>query len=182
MIRTKLGDGFVTLRRLRPADAPRLHAAAMASVAEVHPWMEWCRPDLTETEIESYLQLQQGKWDRGEEYQFGFQVEGELSGAGGINRIEPTHGFANLGYWVRSEATGRGIATAATLLLAQFGFEDIGLNRVEIIVDVDNAASRRVAEKAGATAEGILRSRLYQHGRTHDAVCYSLIPADLGGR
>jgi RimJ/RimL family protein N-acetyltransferase len=50
------------------------------------------------------------------------------------------------------------------------------LNRIEILVAVDNLASQRVAAKVGAVREGILRNRLLLHGKIHDAVMFSLIP------
>jgi RimJ/RimL family protein N-acetyltransferase len=86
--------------------------------------------------------------------------------------------MANLGYWVRSSCTGRGVATAATQLIAQFGFEVLTLQRLEILTEVDNKASQRVAEKAGALREGILRKRLVIQGNSVDAVVYSLIAPD----
>jgi len=82
----------------------------------------------------------------------------------------------NLGYWVKTPASGRGIATEATVALAQFGFDYLRLLRIEIVMSVRNTASRRVAEKAGGQFEGILANRLYLHGEAHDARLYSLTP------
>jgi len=114
-----------------------------------------------------------------EKTRFAFAVldvsSGLFLGGVGLNQINRNHNFANLGYWVRSSQTGRGVATAATLLAAEFGFEDLGLNRIEILTATGNAASGRVAEKAGAKREGILRNRLLLHNSPHDAVIYSLI-------
>jgi RimJ/RimL family protein N-acetyltransferase len=97
----------------------------------------------------------------------------------GLNALHPTHGFANLGYWVRTDSTSRGVATRATRLIARFGFEELGLARLEIVVAVENQASLRVAEKAGATREGILRNRLAHDNGFADAMMFSLIPQDL---
>ncbi len=69
-------------------------------------------------------------------------------------------------------------ATRAVRLLARFGFEELGLGRIEIVAAVGNKASQRVAEKAGAHREGVLRRRLCLHDEYHDAVMYSLIPDD----
>ena len=101
--------------------------------------------------------------------------DGRFLGTCGINQIDRMHLRANLGYWVRSTATGRGIATEATRLLARFGFETLRLERIEIVVNVGNLASGRVAEKAGALREGVARRRLRTNGESHDAVVYSLI-------
>ena len=83
-----------------------------------------------------------------------------------------------LGYWVRTSRLRQGIATRTTLLLARFGFEQVNLNRIEIVAALENRASQGVAKKVGATREGILRHRLLLHGHAHDAVLFSLIPQD----
>jgi len=101
-------------------------------------------------------------------------------GGGGLNSLHLTHGFANLGYWVRTDNTSRGTATRATRLIARFGFEVLGLARLEIVVAVENRASQRVAEKVGATHEGVLRNRLAHGTGFTDAVMFSLIPQDIG--
>jgi len=80
---------------------------------------------------------------------------------------------------VRSSWTSRGVATASSRLIAGFGFDHLGLNRVEIVVAKENLASIRVAEKAGAKREGELRSRITVRDSVYDAVLFSLIPQDL---
>ena len=97
-------------------------------------------------------------WKTGTSYNFAiFDVtDGSYLGGCGLNQINSIVNMANLGYWVRTSRTKRGVATAATLLLAQFGFEELNLKRIEIVVNVNNVVSQRVAEKAGATREGVL--------------------------
>ena len=70
------------------------------------------------------------------------------------------------------------MATAAARCLAAFGFRQLGLLRIEIVVATANTASQRVAEKLGATCEGVLRNRILVRDRVHDAVMFSLIPSD----
>jgi ribosomal-protein-serine acetyltransferase len=50
---------------------------------------------------------------------------------------------------------------------------------MEIVIEPENLASLRVAEKAGAISEGYLRSRLFMRGESRDAVMFSLVPEDL---
>jgi ribosomal-protein-serine acetyltransferase len=100
-------------------------------------------------------------------------------GMGGFNRIDHENLRANLGYWIRTSRTGSGIATTVTRLLAGWGFQELKLNRIEIVVATGNQCSQRVAEKAGAQREGILRNRIKVREDLHDAVMYSLVPDDL---
>ena len=97
----------------------------------------------------------------------------------GINHLDPLHGIGNIGYWVRTSAQNQDVATEGTRLIAGFGFEQLGLSRLEIVMLTTNSASRRVAEKAGAVFEGVQRNRLLVAGRPGDACMYSLIPGDL---
>lgn len=60
-----------------------------------------------------------------------------------------------------------------------FTDRDLGLERIEIMMSVENQRRQRVAEKCGARFEGVMRSRLQLYDRRHDARRYSLLP---GGR
>ena len=64
-------------------------------------------------------------------------------------------------------------------MAACFSFESLGLNRAELLVPTANVASQRVAEKAGARREGLLRKRLRLNGVAHDAFVYSLVAEDF---
>ena len=65
------------------------------------------------------------------------------------------------------------------LVAARLGVNRTDLRCVEILMAPRNPASRRVAEKAGAYYEGLLRRRIACHGTVHDANLFSLVPADL---
>jgi len=69
-------------------------------------------------------------------------------------------GIAEIGYWTAAPARGRGITTEAVAAVCEWGFISCGVQRLEWYAEVGNAASRRVAEKAGFTIEGTLRSFL----------------------
>lgn len=180
-MRTELSDGRLTIRRLHTADVPRIFAAARASVNEVYTWLPWCHPDYKIEETADFVARSIAEWDKGEVFNFGmFDTRtGDYLGGSAINHIVQEYKYANLGYWVRTSQAGRGVATAATLLTARFGLEDLGLQRIEIVAAVGNLASQRVAEKAGALKEGVMRKRLLLRGRAHDAVLYSLVAEDF---
>jgi RimJ/RimL family protein N-acetyltransferase len=109
--------------------------------------------------------------------------DGDVLGRCGINFITRGPAFGNVGYWVRTSRRGQGIAPAAVRQLARFGFERVGLVRLELVIDVDNTASIRVAEKAGAVLEGVLRNRVVgQAGEPRQACMYSLIPERVEAR
>jgi RimJ/RimL family protein N-acetyltransferase len=66
-------------------------------------------------------------------------------------------------------------ATSAVQQLRAWAFQHTGLVRLELLIAAGNSASHRVAEKSGATREGMLRHRLLLHGARHDATMFSFI-------
>ena len=181
-MRTELSDKTIRIRRYRAEDIPLLFEAARESVSESFTqWMPWCHQHYTPEDSSAFVLSCEEAWSRGEEYNFAiFNLEtGAFLGGVGLNQFNHHHKFANLGYWVRRSQMGRGVAPAAALLAARFGFEDLGLNRIEIVIATENERSQRVAQKARAQREGVLRDRLLIGDRLHDAVMYSLVAADL---
>ncbi len=84
---------------------------------------------------------------------------------------------AELGYSVSPWARGRGVATQALDALTTWAFDE-GLLRVSLLIAVSNAGSSRVAEKAGYTLEGVLRSMHQKNGRREDMQSWSRLPDD----
>ena len=180
----KLTDGSVLLRPYQPGDVESLYRAAWESITEISPWMSWCHADYSIEETRTWVETRDEEWNNGTSY--GFVItdakDGSFLGGCGLNYIDTANLRANLGYWVRTSRTGKGIATTATKLLAQAGFDQLKLNRIEIMVAVGNKASQRVAGKAGAKREGVLRNRMVIPEKVTDAVMFSLIPGDLSSK
>jgi ribosomal-protein-serine acetyltransferase len=165
----------ISLRAYRPDDAAELYAAARESIADVYPWLPWCHPAYTMDEARAWIEWGAQARADGLEYPFAIvDRDGRFLGGCGLNMINRLHQFANLGYWVRSSATGRGVAPAAVRGAAEFAFAETDLVRLEIVCAVGNTRSQRVAERAGATREAVLRHRLLLHGEPVDAVMYAL--------
>jgi ribosomal-protein-serine acetyltransferase len=177
----ELSDDRVRVRPYRPDDVPRLFAAAQESIADIYPWLEWCHPNYALDDSAAWISSREQAWKEGTDYSFVVTdaLDGTFLGGVGINQITWLHRVANLGYWVRSTATGRGVAARATRLVARFGFLVLGLERIEIVASVHNRRSQRVAQKAGATREAVLRRRLLLHGIAHDAVMFSFVATDV---
>ena len=180
-IRTELSDGTVRIRAYRRDDVDALFEAVSASIPEVSAWLPWCHPGYRPEDSAGWIAMQPDAWRSGEEYAFAVEEAhtGAFLGGCGLGRIDPFNACAGLGYWVRTSHTGRGVATAAARLAARFGFEDLRLRRIEILVALENKASRRVAEKVGARPEGRLRKRFLLQGKPQDGLLYSLLPEDL---
>ncbi len=173
----ELSDGVIELRPPTTADVDALYDAVRESIAEVMPWMNWCHPDYSRVETAEWVRACGRAWAEATEFPFAIFAPGSQVPLGtcGLNAIDRVNRWANLGYWIRTTATRRGIATRAAILVAGFGFTELELERVEILAATDNAASQHVATRVGATREGVLRRRLRTHDASHNAVVFSLV-------
>jgi len=171
----------VKLRPYRHSDIPLIYEAVSESKEDGLPWIPWMTSNYTEEDAEAFVQYAQQSWNNGDEYNFAITDSnmGTFLGGCGINQLNRVHHFGNLGYWVRSSKTGRGVATMAARLTAWFAFEELKLSRVEFIIQPENKGSIRVAEKVGAQKEGLLRNRVDIRGSIKDALVFSLIPRDV---
>jgi RimJ/RimL family protein N-acetyltransferase len=174
----RLTDGIVELRAPRRTDAQELANAIRASLPELIPWMAWAHPDYSEVESAEWVRRAARAFADGVEFQFVARAvaSDEVLGTIGLNAMDRLNRWANLGYWLRSDHVGRGLATRAATLVAGFGFSELGLGRIEILAAVGNVRSQGVAERLGALREGILRRRLRVGDEVQDAVVFSLIP------
>ena len=169
-----------SLYKIRPyqrSDVQAAYEAILQSQNELRPWMPWCHPNYSIEDTIDWVEYAVSSFESGKEYNFViFNTQtGQIAGGTGLNDINRLNLTANLGYWVRTLYTRKGVATQAALQVAHFGFRELGLVRLEIMAAVENKASQHVAEKVGAVKEGVLRKRLQLWGKAHDAVLYSLL-------
>jgi RimJ/RimL family protein N-acetyltransferase/N-acetylglutamate synthase-like GNAT family acetyltransferase len=172
----------IAIRPYALDDASTVLTAVRESIARMHPWMPWCHPDYSLAESQSWLDEQVPAFAAETAFEFAIvSADGGYLGGCGLNQIDVRNRRANLGYWVRSSAAGRGVATAAARSLHDWAVRHTDLVRLEIVVAVGNLPSRRVAEKLGARREGLLRDRLLLADGYHDALMFSLtIPRTRG--
>jgi RimJ/RimL family protein N-acetyltransferase len=174
-------DPIVCIRPIRVDDVDALYEAVDESRDELSRWFGWCHPVYSREDTAAWLALAETACEVEREYSFAIEDEaGGLFGTCGLNRIDRVTQTANLGYWVRTSAAGRGVATSAARQTCAFAFREANLFRLEIVAAVSNGASQRVAEKLGAVREGILRKRSLVAGEREDAILYSILGPEFG--
>ncbi len=146
--------------------------------------MEWARgdkPSVAET-CERTKTREVGFEERSD-LSFGAfeKTSGEFVGMFSLFRFDWAVPSGEIGYWAATTKTGQGFATEATLALIELGFS-LGLVRIEIRCDAKNIRSRRVAERADFTLEGILRSECRNpQGELRDTCVYARVASSESG-
>jgi RimJ/RimL family protein N-acetyltransferase len=166
-------DGDIQLRSWTLDDVPAIVAAC--NDAEIRRWIPVIPRPYTEEDARAFVE---GEVSGVGQHQFAITAGAQVVGSIGmkVNDFRSGH----IGYWCAPDARGRGVTTQALRLLCQHAFDELQLERLELITDPDNRASQRVAEKVGFRREGVLRSHLlHPDGRRRDSVMFSLLPGEL---
>lgn len=147
----RLEGATLALERLRLSHADRVTAAKETSRAELVLFMDWMTDEpQTVEQNRDFIAQCEAEWDGGEAFNYAMidPVDDELIGVCGLmSRLGP--GRLEVGYWVRSDRAGAGVATAAAAMLTEAGLALDGIDILEIHHDAANPASGRVAEKLG---------------------------------
>lgn len=165
----------------RPDRTEFLQAVLESKVALMR-WMPWCHAEYGASDVDRWFETANQMWTN----QTAFPMlvrrkdNGALLGGTGLHDVL-LYGKreAELGYWVRTSARGRGIASIAIRAMAAFAFNELKLVRASMRIRIDNTSSRRAAERAGASFEGVTRHGIVNGDARFDAAQYSLLPSDL---
>ncbi|MGC3001945.1 GNAT family N-acetyltransferase [Streptomyces sp. G35A] len=165
------------LRTVGPQDTDAVHAACQDP--DIQRWTTIPSPYLPEHARGFTEQMAPDGWASGSMFTFGvFLPSGELTGMLGITMR--SLGMGEIGFWGVKEHRGNGYVTEAAVTAARWAFTRMSIDRVEWRAEVGNRASRAVAERAGFTIEGTLRSAINNKGVLRDCWVGSLLPSDLG--
>jgi RimJ/RimL family protein N-acetyltransferase len=156
----------LVVRCYDPSDAPLLKDAVERSLDHLRPWMDWApaEPEPLEDVVQR-LRGFRAQFDRDENWIYGVFDRDESRVVGGTG-LHPRggDGALEIGYWVAVDATRQGYTTEVAAVLTRVGFELLGLDRVDIQIDVRNEASQGIPRKLGFVHEGTLRHRIPRGG------------------
>ncbi|MFC5217551.1 GNAT family N-acetyltransferase [Streptomyces coerulescens] len=165
------------MRAVGPKDTHAVYEAVQDP--DIQRWTTIPSPYLREHAHSFTEQLVPDGWKYGSMLTWGlFLPEGEdLVGMLGLTMRSMSE--AEIGFWGTREHRGNGYVTEAVLAASRWAFVDLSIDRVEWRAEVGNRTSRAVAERAGFTPEGTLRSAIVNQGVRRDCWVGSLLPSDL---
>lgn len=167
------GNDLVTLRMWQQSDLPVI---AEAGDDPYIPLVTTIPARYTHRDGQAFLQRQ---WDqaaegRGCPLAIVSAATQDVVGMATLTGINWTHRRAGIGYWVLSRHRGHGYATAAATLLPGIA-RDIGLIRIEALIEPDNTASQAVCLAAGLAREGVLRSYYRIGSANRDMIIFGMV-------
>ena len=149
----------LVLRCWQPTDAPALKEAVDSSLEHLRPWMHWAtgEPSSLDDTV-ALLRRFRGLFDTDQDFVLGIFERDESRVLGGSG-LHTRHGpeALEIGYWLRADSEGKGLASEAAAALTRVAFERCGVDRVEVRIDPANERSQRVPERLGFTHEATLR-------------------------
>ncbi|MFD3282218.1 GNAT family N-acetyltransferase [Alteromonas macleodii] len=167
-------QGPISIQRIAEKHCYALCEAGQQSIHHVKPWFGSAVCPVTPALSKQCITNMEKARDTGYGLTYLLIHEEKCLGMGIINHIHHTHLTANLGYWLKPDACGKGLATAICEALKKLAFSQMNLHRLECFIEPNNKASIRVAERIGGTKEGLCRKRVF--GR--DALLYAIVNGD----
>ena len=170
-------DGVVSLRAFRADDTDRL--AAMMDDPEIARWVSRLPFPYRRDDAVDWIASHQALLADGTALPLALvdADSDELLGSFGLRPRDDGRG--ELGYTLARWARGRGFGTRGLRLYAAFAFDELGLERLEVLTLPENSRSLALAERVGFRREAVLRSWRVMRGKRMDMVMMSLLPGEL---
>ena len=152
------------LRPMHTTDASDMYDYSRRS--EVTEYLLWS-PHPSERYTRDYLKYVEKRYAMGEFYDWAVveRESGRMIGTAGFTSFDFSHNGAQIGYVLNPDFHGKGYGTEAASRVLRFGFEELGLHRIEARFMQGNEASLRVMEKLGMRLEGYRRDGMLVKGQ-----------------
>jgi ribosomal-protein-serine acetyltransferase len=152
--------------------------AVRESIHDLTEWLPWAHQSYGRRDALIFLRDSISAWGEGRAYDFAIRFLGDPGrhlGNVSVWFTSKQSRIGEVGYWIHSAETGKGIGTEATARIIQVAFEELEMHRVTLRIAVGNRPSERIAEKLGFTREGLLRDELQIKGRWVDHTVWGLL-------
>src|SRR5450432_31850 len=169
------------LSPVESSDASELWLAVDGSRTHLEQWLPWVPFNSDPAANQRFTDACASDWDAGRAVRFTVRERASrtLVGIVGLEACVHLHRSCELGYWLRKEATGRGLMTEAARGALDFAFHEMGAHCVSDAAATENYPSLQVIARLGFRFEGILRQAEFCNRHWLDHAVFGLLSSDL---
>lgn len=162
------------------SDGDELWAAVEGSRWHLERWLPWVPFNSTREASMRYAEACVSDWDAGRAVRFAIRERQtrELLGVVGLDSCVHLHRSCELGYWLRRDATGKGLMTEAANASVDFAFSRMAMHRIRCAAATDNFPSLRVIQRLAFRFEGIARQAELVQSRWLDHAVFAKLSSD----
>ncbi len=174
----------IVVRPYRESDAQDLFEAVAESREHIRPWLPFADAHQTIEESRDWIIQMMAQWFLRNDLILGMweAATSRYLGGTGLHVHSWDTGYFEIGYWIRASAEGHGYVMEAVRLLANYTFDTLKANRLEIRCDELNVRSAAIPQRLGFVKEGCLRNDASApDGRIRSTLVFSLIPGEWHG-
>ncbi len=172
------------LRPFRRRDADPLLEAVQASLPELIRWLPWAHHGYGRNDAVAFIRESMSAWREGRAFDFSIRRDARPDRhLGNVSVWFTARGghVGEVGYWIRTDETGKGLCSQATARVLQIAYEELAMHKVVLRIAIGNLASERIADKLGFVREGLLREELRVNGQWMDHTLWSLLRDEFLG-
>lgn len=165
------------LRPFRRRDVAALHEAIDVSLADLQPWLPWVE-GYDKGVAQRFVRESVAAWAERRAYDFTVRsIDDPNRHLGNVSvwHTSTQNRIGEVGYWIRSDETGKGYGAEATTRAVQIGFEELDLHKVQLRIAVGNERSEHIAQRLDFTFEGTLRDEVKVGDEWLDHTVWSLL-------
>jgi ribosomal-protein-alanine N-acetyltransferase len=168
------------LRQIRATDGKALFATFSDEEAMKFYGHE---PHRSINDSQEWIKRIQTGYDRRESIHWSITLHGKdhLIGSCSFHRFDSGFHWAETGYELNRAFWRQGIMFEAMSAILTYGFTELGLHRVEAVIDIANEPSKSLLLKLGFSYEGNLRQRYFFQGRFEDEYYFGLLKDEWHG-
>lgn len=170
------------LRPFRRRDIDPLFRAVNASKPQLAEFLPWAATPYTRARAASFVKESIQSWRETRAYDLAIRrpdAPGRHIGNVSVWHLSRPSRTGEIGYWVRTDETGLGIATEVSRAALRIGFQELGMHKVALRIALGNLASERIAVKLGFVREGVLREEIKVGDRWMDHSVWGLLEREF---
>jgi ribosomal-protein-serine acetyltransferase len=174
MFELKVNDG-IQLKLRHESHARETFWLIKKNEDHLRPWMKWLDKVESVSDSVDNIITNLEDWELKTDLHLGIFTDGVMVGMISLHNINYLNHTGYIGYWLDEDNEGKGIITDCVRTMIEYGYTELGLNRIEIRAGVNNTRSRAVPERLGFTQEGMIRQAEYVNGAFIDLAIYSML-------